>query len=406
MAPQPLQHLYSDTAQKAQPSTIRDLCALVARPEIRSLAGGWPDPGVFPGAELGEICHTLLQKRSAEILQYGSTEGVLELRQLIADQLMDTLEVLGTDSLLITQGSAQGMSLACQAFLNPGDIVLVGLPTYFGGTGAVASRGGQCLGVLVDEQGLDTRALARTLAEVKTKGRTVKGIYTIPNFQNPAGVTLSLERRHRLIELAAEHDLVIFEDDPYRDLRYEGQALPSLLALDQEGRVVQLRSLSKIFSPGLRLGWAAGDPGVIRTMTEAKQFADATSNTHSQFLLLEYIKQGHLAERIRSNTHFYRHKRDFMLQEMDKHFPKAISWTRPQGGFFIFVHLPEDWDAADLLQEAVDRDVAFVTGQPFFVDGSGKNTLRLSFSQASLDDIKAAITELGELLRDRFAAGS
>ncbi len=400
----PLQHLYSDTAQKAHSSTIRDLCALVARPEIRSLAGGWPDPEVFPGAELSAIFETLMRERRREIFQYGSTEGVLELRQLIAEQLMDTPEVLAPDSLLITQGSAQGMSLACQVFLDPGDIVLVGLPSYFGGTGAVASRGGVCIGVPVDEQGLDTEALARRLAGLKAEGRRVKGVYTVPNFQNPAGVTLSLERRQHLLELAAAHDLIVFEDDPYQDLCYEGSALPSLLALDREGRVVQLRSLSKIFSPGLRLGWAAGHPGIIRKMTEAKQFADATSNTPSQFMLLEYIKQDLLAGRIRSNRDFYRQKRDFMLKQMKLHFPEAIAWNTPQGGFFIFVRLPEDWDAADLLQESVDRDVAFVTGQPFFVDGRGKNTLRLSFSQASRDDIQAAITELGELLTDRISA--
>ena len=404
MSDHPLQHLYSDTAQKAQPSTIRDLCALVARPEIRSLAGGWPDPEVFPGPELGAIFETLMREKRREMFQYGSTEGVLELRQLIAAQLMDTPEVLDMDSLLITQGSAQGMSLACQVFLNPGDIVLVGLPSYFGGTGAVAGGGGICLGVPVDEQGLNTEALARKLAGLKAEGRRVKGVYTVPNFQNPAGVTLSLERRQHLLELATANDLIIFEDDPYRDLRFEGSALPSLLAMDREGRVVHLRSMSKIFSPGMRLGWAAGDPGVIRKMTEAKQFADATSNTPSQFLLLEYIRQGHLSGRITANRAFYRSKRDFMLEQIRRHFPEGITWNTPQGGFFIFVRLPEDWDAADLLQEAVDRDVAFVTGQPFFVDGSGRNTLRLSFSQASREDIQAAITELGSLLTDRLAA--
>lgn len=268
----------------------------------------------------------------------------------------------------------------------------------------MASRGGICLGVPVDEQGLNTEALAHSLDGLKAEGRRVKGVYTVPNFQNPAGVTLSLGRRQHLLELAAANDLIIFEDDPYRDLRFEGDALPSLLALDREGRVVHLRSMSKIFSPGMRLGWAAGDPGVIRKMPEAKQFADVTSNTPSQLLLLEYIRQGHLSGRITANRDFYRSKRDFMLEQIRLHFPEGITWNTPQGGFFIFVRLPEDWDAADLLQEAIDRDVAFVTGQPFFVDGSGRNTLRLSFSQASREDIQAAITEPGSLFTDRLAA--
>ncbi|MCF8105705.1 MAG: PLP-dependent aminotransferase family protein [Desulfohalobiaceae bacterium] len=401
----PLLHLYSSAAQKAQPSTIRDLCALVARPEIRSLAGGWPDPEVFPGAELSAIFETLMRERRREMFQYGSTEGVLELRQLIAEQLMDTTNLFSPDNLLITQGSAQGMSLACQVFLDPGDIVLVGLPTYFGGSGAVAARGGECLGVPLDGQGLDTLALDKKVVALKSRGRKVKGVYTIPTFQNPAGVSLSLERRQHLLELAAEHDLVIFEDDPYRDLRYEGEDLPSLLALDHESRVIHLRSLSKIFSPGMRLGWAAGHPGAIRKMAVAKQFADVTSTTPSQYMLLEFIKQGLLRERIETNRDFYRQKRNFMLEQLEKNFPQEVSWNRPRGGFFIFVHLPETWDAADLLREAVDRKVAFVTGQPFFVDGGGQNTLRLSFSQAGREEIEAAVKALGALTRDRLAAG-
>lgn len=395
----PLFHLYSKSAQTVQSSTIRDICALVARPEIRSLAGGWPDPEVFPGAELIAIFDQLMRERSRELLQYGPTEGLLELRQLILEHLMENQpSPLTPDNLLITHGSAQGMSLACQVLIDPGDIVMVGLPTYFGGSGAVAARGGECIGVPVDEEGLDTTALEAKVSALKYRNKRVKGVYLVPNFQNPAGVTLSLKRRRHVLRLAAEQDLVIFEDDPYRDLRYDGTALPSLLALDQEGRVLQLRSLSKIFSPGMRMGWVAGPSEVLSKMTAAKQFADATSNTPSQYLLLEYIKQGLLKKRIQANVDFYRRKRDFMLQQIKTHFPAEVSWTTPQGGFFIFVRLPEAWDAAELLQEAVKRNVAFITGQPFFVDGSGHNTLRLSFSQTSLEDMEVAVRELGTLL--------
>jgi len=234
---------------------------------------------------------------------------------------------------------------------------------------------------------------------LKAAGKRVKGVYVIPNFQNPTGVTLSLARRRQLVHVAETHDLVIFEDDPYGELRFEGHALPSLKSLDHSGRVIHLRSLSKTFVPGMRLGWAAGDVQVIRRMAVAKQFADAATNTPAQYILLEFIRQGLLDRQIQDNITFYRAKRDFMLKQMECHFPDEVIWNRPQGGFFIFVQLPMDLDADALFQQALDRNVAFVTGRPFFVDGSGRNTLRLSYAQANHQDIQDAIREIGILIK-------
>jgi 2-aminoadipate transaminase len=400
MSNDPLTHLYSRETLNAQPSAIRDICALVARPEIRSLAGGWPDPEKFPRKAIRRIFDRLIAKQGDRMLQYGSTEGLLELRQILADRMIaEGMPGTGADNLMITHGSAQGMSLAAQVFVDREDVIFVGLPTYFGGPGAVRSRSGRVAGIAVDDDGMVVDHLRKEATRFKASGQRIKGVYVIPNFQNPSGATLSLERRQQLVRLAETHDLIIFEDDPYGELRFEGDPLPSLRSLDRSGRVIQLRSLSKTFVPGLRLGWAVGDVGAIRQMVVAKQFADAATNTPAQYILLEFIRQGLLDKQIKNNVKYYRTKRDFMLAQMDRFFPGEVTWNRPGGGFFIFVQLPVDMDAADLFRQAVDKNVAFVTGQPFFVDGSGHNTLRLSYAQASQQDIEYAIRKIGNLIK-------
>ncbi|MGB5746075.1 MAG: PLP-dependent aminotransferase family protein [Desulfobacterales bacterium] len=396
----PLTHLYSRETLCAQPSVIRDICALVAKPEMRSLAGGWPDPEKFPLKAIRLIFNKLITQQGDRMLQYGSTEGLTELRQILADRMnTEGMADVGPDNLVITHGSAQGMHLAAQVFIDRDDVVFVGLPTYFGGPGAIRSRSGKVIGIPVDDDGLNVDRLRTEAKRLKALGKRVKGVYVIPNFQNPTGATLSLERRRQLVRLAETHDFIIFEDDPYGELRFEGNPLPSLKSLDLSGQVVHLRSLSKTFVPGMRLGWAAGDSGAIRQMVVAKQFADAATNTPAQYILLEFIRQGLLDKQIKENVNYYRTKRDFMLARMDRYFPDEVTWNRPGGGFFIFVQLPGDLDAADLFRQAVDKNVAFVTGQPFFVDGSGHNTLRLSYAQAGRQDIENAIRIIGNLIK-------
>jgi len=404
MSRNPLSHLYSREALSAQPSAIRDICALVARPEVRSLAGGWPDAARFPLKEIQRIFGRLMVENGEQMLQYGSTEGLRSLRLKLAKRMRNEGVINAkADNLIITHGSAQGMHLAAQVFVDRDDVVLVGLPTYFGGPGAVRSRGGKVVGVAVDRFGLDTRALEQAVERLKAAGERVKGVYVIPNFQNPSGVTLSLKRRRRLIQLADKFDLIIFEDDPYGELRFEGRRLPSLKSLDENGRVIHLRSLSKTFVPGMRLGWVYGEKGAVRQMVVAKQFADAATNTPAQHILLEFIRQGLFDRQIQDNISFYRAKRDFMLELMQRHFPAPVSWNRPRGGFFIFVYLPPAMDAAELFRRAVERKVAFVTGRPFFVDGSGRNTFRLSYAQAGKEDMQIAIQVLGKLIEDLLA---
>jgi 2-aminoadipate transaminase len=398
-----LDQLLSSAACCSQPSAIREICKLINRPGMRSLAGGWPDPNVFPGKEIAAIAKGLLEMNAGVVLQYGTTEGLLELRTQLADWAGEKESIqCAQDDILITHGSAQAMDLACRILLDPGDVVLVELPTYFGGVGAIRSCGAEAVGVELDQDGLDPDHLEKQLKQQKKQRRRVKGVYVIPNFQNPTGATLSLERRKQLLALADKYHFMILEDDPYSDLRFEGQKIPSLRALDRSDRVIHMRSFSKIFTPGMRLGWVTGKPDFIRKMVVAKQFVDCATNTLSQHILLEFIRSGRLSERIIGNNKHYCAKRDFMLSEMEKHFPKAVTWNRPQGGFFIFVHLPEHLNADQLLREAIERNVAFVAGSAFFINDQGQNTLRLSYSQAGLSEIEAAIAEIGLLIKRKL----
>ena len=398
-----LDHLYSSTSRKAQPSAIREICKLIDKPNMKSLAGGWPDPAVFPGPEIAGLVSDIMGKDADLALQYGTTEGLFKLRQELC-KLVDVKYKIkcNTDEILITHGAAQGMDLICRVMLDPGDAVIVGRPSYFGAFGAVRASSGKVICVPVDKDGMNTTSLKEILIETAKKNIRVKAVYVIPNFQNPTGTTLSMKRRKELIKIAYSNDLLIIEDDPYGDLRFEGNALPPLILLDDSGRVIHLRSFSKIFSPGMRLGYAIGQKEIIRQMVVTKQYVDCATNTLSQYILLEFIKTGMLAKRIKSNIEYYKKKRDYMLVQLKKHFSNQVKWNHPSGGFFIFIHLPEYIDASKLLAEAVKHNVAFVAGQPFFADGSGANTFRLSFSQASMEDIESAVEKLGLLIKEKL----
>ena len=403
MAKQGLDHLYSKSACCAVPSAIREINKLVDSPGMKSLAGGWPDPAVFPAEDIIRMTTEQLQKHADQVLQYGTTEGLSELRQELAriSAALYGIEC-SPDHILVTAGSAQGMDLACRVIINPDDVIFVGLPTYFGGTGAVMAACGDLQGVEIDDDGMNTRDLETQLQALKNTGKRAKGIYVIPNFQNPTGTTLSLQRRRHLVELARIYDLVIFEDDPYGDLRFEGSHLPPIISLDTSGRVIHMRSTSKTFAPGLRVAWTIGHPDIIRKMVVAKQFVDVATNTLAQYILLEFIRSGLLEERIKLNNQHYKRKRDFMLEQLETHFPEPVQWNHPAGGFFIFVKLPRHLDASELLTEAIEKKVAFVAGEPFFIDHSGTHTFRLSYSQSDEAVIAAAVAELGRLIKKRI----
>ncbi len=395
--------LFSQRSRLLKPSAIGEIHKLLEMPGMRSLAGAWPDSAVFQTREIADIIVKLLADKDNSVLQYGSTSGYPGLRQALAKMADQNHGINCTpEQIIITAGSAQGLDLACRIFLDPEDIVMVGLPSYFGGTGTITSYGAQNVGIPVDKNGMQTDVLEETLAMLEKDGKSVKAVYVIPNFQNPTGTTLSLSRRNKLLELADQFNFMIFEDDPYGELRFEGDHLPSLMALDETGRVLHFRSASKTFSPGMRLAWCAGPADIIVKLDLAKQFSDISTNTLAQVVLLEMINSGAFYRGIEDNIDYYRQKRDLMLDLMEQHFPPLVSWTKPSGGFFTFVTLPEAFSADELLLDALQQKIAFVTGSSFFVDSSGNNTFRLSYSQAGAEDIKTAIPALGTLIKKRL----
>lgn len=404
MARQQPEDLFSANARGLQPSAIEAIHKLLEQPGMRSLAGAWPDPVVFPSADIARIVSELLDTQADSALQYGSTRGHPGLRQALADLATSQLGCDCTaEQILVTSGSAQGLDLACRLFIDPGDVVLVGLPSYFGATATVASQGGVNIGIALDGQGIRTDLMEDTIAALQSDGKRVKAAYVIPNFQNPSGITMTLSRRRELIDLASRFQFMIFEDDPYGELRFEGAHLPSLAALDTSGSVVHFHSTSKTFAPGMRVAWTSAQAEVIDKLEGFKQATDIATNSLAQLVLLELIRSGHLQQTIERNRSHYRRKRDLMLGLMQSHFPKEVEWTTPAGGFFTFVTLPSEISGDELLLDALDEHIAYVSGSAFFVDGSGRNTFRLSFSQASVEDIEAAIPCLGELIAKRIA---
>jgi 2-aminoadipate transaminase len=389
---------------------VRELLQLTARPDIISFAGGLPGADLFPIDRFRDACQRVLTEHGAQALQYGTTEGERPLREMIARHTSRYGIVISADNVLITSGSQQALDLIGKVFLNAGDRVLVERPTYLGALQAWNAYQAEYLSVDVDGQGMRTEHLDTALRSGP------KFVYALPNFQNPTGVTLSLERRHALVRLADRHGVPILEDDPYGQLRYEGDHLPSLVALDAEyrglagagysGNVLYLSTFSKTLAPGLRLGWVVGPVEVIQRLAQAKQGVDLHTSTFVQLVAYEVARCGFLDEHIRRLRRAYKVRRDALLAAMSSAFPPGVTWTAPAGGLFVWATLPDSLDAADLLQHALREKVAFVPGGAFFADGSGTNTMRLNFTSASVERIEEGAVRLGRsLTRVMDAAG-
>ena len=361
-----------------------------------------PDPATFPTEELNEVVKQILAKDSARALQYSSTEGLTELRKFILNWLAEDNKKAGLDNIMITSGSQQGLDLVSKVLLDPGDIVIVELPSYLAALNAFRSYGGEMVGIPMDDKGMRMDILEETLSQLKTEGKKVKFIYTISNFQNPAGVTMSLPRRKRILEIARKFEVFILEDNPYEKLRFEGEPLPSIYFLDNEGYVISLGTFSKILCPGLRLAWILGDKEIIEKLVIMKQATDLCTTILNQLIAYEYCRQNDIDKNIESNVQIYRKKRDVMLESLDKYFPSEASWTKPEGGFFVFVTLPEYINTDEMFLEAIEEKVAYVSGAPFFANGKGQNTMRLSFCYPKEKDIEEGIKKLGQVIKKKI----
>lgn len=400
----PWEYRYAYRAQRMGSSVIRELLKLTEQADLISFAGGLPAPEVFPVEKVREACNVVLTTLGPQSLQYGTTEGYLPLREMIARHTARYGIEVTAENILITSGSQQALDFIGRLFINHGDHIVVESPTYLGALQAWTAYGAKYVSVRSDEHGMIVDELEAALRVGP------KFIYVLPNFQNPSGSTLTLDRRLKLVELADKYGVPIVEDDPYGQLRYSGDHLPSVVSLDSEyrgpnggcysGNVIYLSTFSKLLAPGIRLAWMIAPPEVIRKLVMAKQAADLHTATFNQFVAYEVAKGGFLDEHIKVIRATYKERRDVMLETMDELWPSQAQWTRPEGGMFLWGILPESMDSAEVLKQAIARKVAFVPGAAFHPNGGGQNTMRINFSYSSPETIREGITRLGFLLKE------
>lgn len=376
--------------------------AITARSEVISLAGGLPDTASFPKDAFDEVMSDIARESLASALQYGPTEGIDPLRQAIAGLMADEGMTVETEDVTVTTGGQQGIDLITKALVDPGDVLICDAPTYPGAIPTFCSYEADVIQIECDSNGMRTEILEQTLTELEAGGRRPKFIYSVPTFQNPGGVTLSLERRRHLVELARRYEILVVEDNPYGMLRYEGEALPSLYSIDGGGFVIYIGTFSKILSAGLRLGWLVAPTPIREKVVLGKQAADLCTSTLTQEFAVRFLESGRLPGYIEDLVSIYRSRRDAMLGAMAEFFPHGSSWNRPEGGLFVWARLPEFINTGDLLAKALLEGVAFVPGTSAFVDGRGADSMRLNFSGVSEDRIIEGIRRIGSVAREQL----
>jgi 2-aminoadipate transaminase len=392
--------LFAERTKVMKSSAMRDLMALTERDDVISLAGGMPDTSSFPPDSYAALMSTVAAESCARALQYGPTEGLTLVKQCIAQVMAAEGIEIDLSELLVTSGGQQVIDLVCKTLLDPGDVVVAEAPTYPGAVPTFCAYQADVVQVTMDHDGMRVQELEQVLDRLERTGRRPKFIYTVPNFHNPAGVTLSLERRQELVRIASERELLILEDNPYGLLRYEGAPLPTLRSLDDEF-VIYLGTFSKILSPGVRLGWAAAPAPILQKMNIGKQASDLCSSSISQYFVSAYFESGEWEDYVRSLIEIYRRRRDVMLDALAEHFPREAEWTHPEGGLFIWATLPDYIDTTDLLARALEEHVAFVPGRAAFVDGRGGSSMRLNFSGVEEDEIREGVRRIGEVVREQ-----
>jgi 2-aminoadipate transaminase len=394
--------LFARRTQGMKSSAMRDLMEITARPDVISLAGGLPDTSTFPAEDLAALMARVAANASARALQYGPTEGMEEVKQCIVRVMAEEGMEIATDELLVTTGGQQVIDLVCKTLIDPGDVIVAEGPTYPGAVPTFGAYEADVVQIEMDADGMRVDLLEETLDRLEREGRTPKFVYTVPTFQNPAGVTMALERRRRLVRLAAERELLVLEDNPYGLLRYEGDPLPPLYALDRGEYVIYLGTFSKILSPGLRLGWTAAPRPVLEKLNLAKQGADLCSSTFGQHFVVEYFAQRDWRKLLGALRDLYRRRRDTMLDALAEHLPPETDWTRPAGGLFIWATLPSYIDTTDLLARALREHVAFVPGRAAFLDGRGGSSMRLNFSGVDDAALREGVARIGQVVHEQL----
>ena len=375
-------------------SPVRDIFKKVDLNSIYSFAGGYPSAETFPLEDIRRTVSEVIDKYGGKAFQYGATQGVAELREAVADRCGVPVE-----RVQITSSSQQGIDVCTRVLVDPGDVVLTSNPTYLGALQSFCSYRADIRGVdHSSDPVMLRRNYEKVIEQVRSEGKAVKFLYMIPDFQNPSGETLTLEERRVLVELAQEYDFLIVEDSPYRELRYEGESVPTMYSLDPD-RVIHLGSFSKIFAPGFRLGWAIAHPDILDKIYVCKQSLDLCPPILDQYVAAEFLRSGRLDANLCKSIELYKGKRDLLLGLLQTYMPEGVKWTRPEGGLFLFLTLPEGFDAVKFYDKALDAGVAYVAGEFFYPDRRGKNTMRLNFSFMSPERMTEGLKLLADLLR-------
>jgi DNA-binding transcriptional MocR family regulator len=397
--------LFAARTERMRVSDIREILKVTAQPEVISLAGGLPAPELFPIDEYRRAFEWVLESDGAQALQYGPSEGYAPLRGFVAEHLGRLGIRCTPEDVLIINGSQQALDLIGKIFLDPGDAILCEKPTYLGALQAFNQYQPRYVVVPMDDDGMRVDEVERALARDASGPRRIKFIYVVPNFQNPTGRTLTLERRQRLVQVASQFGVPVVEDDPYGELRYEGEPLPSLKSLDTDDSVIYLGTFSKVLAPGFRLGWVVAGQEALSGILHGKQPADLHTGMAQQMATYYVARDGFVDRHVEHIKEFYRERRDVMLEALQAEFPAEARFTRPAGGLFVWAELPEHIDTRELLLDALQNKVAFVPGQSFHPDLSGTNTMRLNFSNVPPDLLREGIRRLGRAIDARLARG-
>jgi 2-aminoadipate transaminase len=398
-----IERIFSSRAKKFRKSEIRELLKVTQIPGIISFAGGLPNPEAFPIKIIHKCIDNIFKKDIDKALQYGTTDGLVQLRGAIAERMKKNKKIdCEINDILITSGSQQALLLAGLCFLDPGDTYLTTVPAYLGAIQSFSALEANCESIPMNSYGIDIDSLRRNLERLRRTRINPKFIYTVPNFQNPSGETMSLNHRKELLKIASEYDFLIIEDDPYGELYFEGTSIPTIKSFDSKGRVIYTSTFSKILAPGFRLGWVTASKEILDKFILAKQAADLCSNVFSQYVAYEYIHSGYLDKHIEKIRVIYKRKRDIMIKSIKQYFPKEVNWTVPGGGMFIWITLPKRIDTRLMFQKAIGKKVAYVVGDAFYPEGKDYNSFRLNFSYSDDKTIKEGIRRLSEVIKEEI----
>jgi len=395
-----MSYTFSNVSQRIVRSEIREILKYSRKPGVISFGGGLPDASLFPLEDIGNITRQVLKEKGYLALQYGPTQGEPEMLEALVHHMKSFGDEASQEQICVTSSSQQGLDLLAMLFLDVDTPIIMELPSYLGAVQAFRRCGADMIGIPMDDQGMDIDFLKERLQQLEKVGKKPRFIYTIPDFQNPAGITMSMERRKELISVAKEKEILLVEDSPYRELSFTGEVLPSLWTLAGGQGVLMMKTFSKMLFPGMRMGWLAAEPYLIDKLVMLKQSVDLCTPSFNQLILAEYIKQGKMKETIEKAIRCYKPKCEAMLKAMDKYMPEQVNWSKPTGGMFLWVQLPEEIDTKEIFMTAIEHNVAYVIGRPFHCDNSGANAMRLNYSFPSIVQIERGIEQLTMAIKE------